>query len=53
MPSLSAHPALHLSESTVEKYVNAIFTKLGLTEERTLSRRVAAVLSYLRDTASG
>ena len=44
--------ALHLSESTVEKYVNAIFTKLGLTEERTLSRRVAAVLSYLRDQAS-
>lgn len=40
---------LHLAESTVEKHVNAIFTKLGLTEERTLSRRVAAVLSYLRD----
>ncbi|CAL8970200.1 Transcriptional regulatory protein DegU [Cellulomonas sp. T2.31MG-18] len=44
--------SLHLSESTVEKYVNAIFTKLGLSEERTLSRRVAAVLSYLRDQAS-
>ena len=41
---------LYLSESTVEKHVNAIFTKLGLTEERTLSRRVAAVLSYLRDS---
>ncbi len=41
--------ALHLSESTIEKYVNAIFTKLGLSEETQLSRRVAAVLSYLRD----
>jgi len=39
---------LHLSESTIEKHVNAIFTKLGLSEEPSLSRRVAAVLSYLR-----
>ena len=39
---------LHLSESSVEKYVNSIFSKLGLTEERLLSRRVAAVLTYLR-----
>jgi DNA-binding NarL/FixJ family response regulator len=43
--------ALHLSESAIEKYVNAIFTKLGLSEERKLSRRVAAVLTYLRDPA--
>jgi DNA-binding NarL/FixJ family response regulator len=40
---------LHLSESAIEKYVNAIFTKLGLSEERKISRRVAAVLAYLRD----
>lgn len=40
---------LHLSESSVEKYVNAIFSKLGLGEERSLSRRVAAVLAYLRN----
>ncbi len=39
---------LHLSESSVEKYVNTIFSKLGLSEERLLSRRVAAVLAYLR-----
>mgnify|MGYP001792582673 CR=1 FL=1 len=39
---------LHLSESSVEKYVNSIFSKLGLSEERLLSRRVAAVLTYLR-----
>jgi DNA-binding NarL/FixJ family response regulator len=42
---------LHLSESSVEKYVNSIFSKLGLSEERLLSRRVAAVLAYLRTTA--
>src|SRR5258706_3287028 len=41
--------SLHLSESAIEKYVNAIFNKLGLSEERKLSRRVAAVLAYLRD----
>ena len=40
--------SLHLSESSVEKYVNSIFSKLGLSEERPLSRRVAAVLAYLR-----
>lgn len=39
--------SLHLSESSVEKYVNSIFSKLGLSEERLLSRRVAAVLAYL------
>jgi DNA-binding NarL/FixJ family response regulator len=44
--------SLHLSESSVEKYVNSIFSKLGLSEERLLSRRVAAVLTYLRTAAS-
>lgn len=39
-----------LSESGVEKRVNAIFSKLGLGEEPQLHRRVAAVLAYLRDT---
>jgi len=41
---------LSLSESSVEKYVNAIFTKLGLAEQQ-VNRRVAAVLTYLRDGA--
>jgi len=41
--------ALHLSESSVEKYVNTIFSKLGLSEERSVSRRVTAVLTYLHD----
>jgi DNA-binding NarL/FixJ family response regulator len=45
--------SLHLSESAIEKYVNSIFSKLGLTEERKLSRRVAAVLTYLRDPVHG
>jgi uncharacterized protein (TIGR03086 family) len=44
--------ALHLSSSTVEKHVNAIFAKLGLAEEP-VHRRVAAVLTYLRDQSSG
>jgi DNA-binding NarL/FixJ family response regulator len=41
---------LNLSESSVEKHVNAIFTKLGLTTEAIVHRRVAAVLAFLRDT---
>ena len=40
---------LTLSESAVEKHVNAIFSKLGLSEEPQVHRRVAAVLAYLRD----
>jgi DNA-binding NarL/FixJ family response regulator len=44
--------ALVLSESAVEKHVNAIFSKLGLSEERQVHRRVAAVLTYLRDMHS-
>jgi DNA-binding NarL/FixJ family response regulator len=41
---------LSLSESSVEKYVNSIFAKLGLAEQQ-VHRRVAAVLTYLRDGA--
>ncbi|MGZ4501478.1 MAG: response regulator transcription factor [Nocardioidaceae bacterium] len=44
---------LHLSESAIEKYINAIFTKLALGDEPGVSRRVAAVLAYLRDPAGG
>jgi DNA-binding NarL/FixJ family response regulator len=40
---------LHLSESSVEKHVNAIFAKLGLTAEQQSHRRVMAVLTFLRD----
>jgi DNA-binding NarL/FixJ family response regulator len=41
--------ALFLSESSVEKHVNAIFTKLGLSSEQQSHRRVMAVLTFLRD----
>jgi DNA-binding NarL/FixJ family response regulator len=40
---------LHLSESSIEKHVNAIFTKLDLASEQLAHRRVAAVLTFLRD----
>ncbi len=40
--------SLHLSESAIEKYVNTLFAKLALAEDRRVSRRVAAVLTYLR-----
>lgn len=40
---------LHLSESAIEKYIGTIFGKLNLGEERQVSRRVAAVLTYLQD----
>ena len=38
---------LILSSRAVEKHTNSIFSKLGLTEERDLNRRVKAVLLYL------
>jgi len=41
--------ALVLSERAVEKHTNSIFSKLGLTEERDLNRRVKAVLLYLAE----
>ena len=40
---------LFLSESSVEKHVNAIFAKLELAREQLVHRRVAAVLTFLRD----
>ncbi|WP_405139369.1 response regulator transcription factor [Sphaerisporangium sp. NBC_01403] len=38
---------LHVSQSAVEKHVNAIFDKLGLSHVTGYSRRVLAVLRYL------
>lgn len=40
---------LQLSGSAVEKYVNTIFAKLDLPPEAAVHRRVAAVLTYLRE----
>jgi DNA-binding NarL/FixJ family response regulator len=42
--------ALSLSESAVGKHVNSIFSKLGLSGETQQHRRVAAVLTFLRDS---
>ena len=44
--------ALFLSSSTVEKHVNAIFTKLALPEAG-VHRRVAAVLAFLEGATPG
>jgi DNA-binding NarL/FixJ family response regulator len=39
---------LSLSESSIEKHISVIFSKLGLSEEPQLHRRVAAVVTFLR-----
>jgi DNA-binding NarL/FixJ family response regulator len=41
--------SLILSERAVEKHTNSIFSKLLLTEERDVNRRVTAVLMYLTE----
>jgi DNA-binding NarL/FixJ family response regulator len=41
---------LFLTERAVEKHINSLFHKLGLTEETDVHRRVMAVLSFLRET---
>ena len=41
--------ALALSESSIEKYISVIFSKLDLAEEPHVHRRVAAVVRFLRD----
>ena len=41
--------ALFLSERAVEKHINAIFSKLGVSEEPDVHRRVKAVLLYLAE----
>ncbi|OZC65136.1 DNA-binding response regulator [Rhodococcus sp. 06-462-5] len=39
---------LYLSLSSVEKHINAVFDKLGLANSTGMSRRVMAVVAYLR-----
>lgn len=41
--------ALSLSERAVEKHINSIFSKLGLSEEQDIHRRVKAALLFLAD----
>ncbi len=43
--------SLFLTERAVEKHINSLFHKLGLTEEPDVHRRVMAVLAFLRDTS--
>lgn len=45
--------ALVLSTRAVEKHTNSIFSKLGLSEEADVNRRVKAVLLYLADRPGG
>jgi DNA-binding NarL/FixJ family response regulator len=45
--------SLVLSERAVEKHTNSIFSKLLLTEEPDVNRRVKAVLLYLDGRPSG
>lgn len=44
--------SLFLSERAVEKHINSIFSKLGLSEEQDLNRRVKATLVYLSEQRS-
>jgi DNA-binding NarL/FixJ family response regulator len=43
---------LVLSQRAVEKYINSIFAKLGLTIDDSVDRRVKAVLMFLDDRTS-
>jgi DNA-binding NarL/FixJ family response regulator len=41
--------SLFLTERAVEKHINSLFHKLGLSEEPNVHRRVMAVLTFLRE----
>jgi DNA-binding NarL/FixJ family response regulator len=45
--------AMFLTERAVEKHINSLFHKLGLTEEPDVHRRVMAVLAFLREEGVG
>ena len=42
--------SLFLTERAVEKHINSLFHKLGLSQEVDVHRRVMAVLAFLRET---
>ena len=44
---------LGLSDRAVEKHINSLFAKLGLSEEPDIHRRVKAVLLYLAENDEG
>jgi DNA-binding NarL/FixJ family response regulator len=41
--------SLYLTERAIEKHINSMFHKLGLSEEPNVHRRVMAVLTFLRE----
>lgn len=43
--------SVFLSERAVEKYINSIFSKLGVSQEADVNRRVKAVLLFLAEQA--
>ena len=45
--------SLVLTERAIEKHINSLFHKLGLSEEPDVHRRVMAVLTYLREGRGG
>jgi len=45
--------SLFLTERAVEKHINSLFHKLGLTEEAEVHRRVMAVLAFLKEGGQG
>nr|WP_236667661.1 response regulator transcription factor [Nonomuraea sp. K271] len=47
LTNASIAQALHVSQSAVEKHVNSLFDKLGLSHTTGYSRRVLAVLHFL------
>jgi len=44
--------SLYLTERAIEKHINSLFHKLGLSEEPNVHRRVMAVLTFLREGQS-
>jgi DNA-binding NarL/FixJ family response regulator len=40
--------ALYLSERAIEKHINSLFHKLGISDEPDMNRRVMAVLAFLQ-----
>jgi len=50
MNNASIAKALFLTDRAVEKHINSMFHKRGLTEEPDVHRRVMAVLAFLQET---
>jgi DNA-binding NarL/FixJ family response regulator len=44
--------SLFLTERAIEKHINSLFHKLGLSEDRDTHRRVMAVLAFLQERAA-